>query len=133
MPPTFVYDGDCVLCSHAVRFVLARDESTPPIRYVAMASKEGRAHAERAGIDPVNPSSFVFVHDDIVLTESRAAFALIRCLKAPARWISLLSILPRPLCDAVYRLVARNRYRMFGRRESCLVPAPETRHLFVLD
>ncbi len=64
-------------------------------------------------------------------TESTAALLIARHLPAPWSWLSVLRIVPRPVRDAVYRLVARNRYRWFGRQEACMVPTAELAKRFL--
>jgi predicted DCC family thiol-disulfide oxidoreductase YuxK len=128
----FLFDGVCVLCSRSVAFVL-KHERAPVIRFVAIQSGEGRALAEAHGIDPDNPESFLFIENGIALPKSDGIAALASHLNAPWSWISsAIRILPRPVRDWFYDRIARNRYRIFGKRESCLIPTPETRQRFSL-
>jgi predicted DCC family thiol-disulfide oxidoreductase YuxK len=130
-PPVFLFDGVCVLCSHSVAFVL-KHERAPLMRFVAIQSGEGRALAETHGIDPDNPESFLFIENGIALPKSDGIAALARYLRTPWSWIGAFRILPRPVRDWLYDRIARNRYRIFGKRESCLIPTPETRQRFSL-
>lgn len=66
--------------------------------------------------------TFLLVENGEFLDRSEAALALTRHLKAPWRWLRCLKVVPRPVRDAVYKLIARNRYRVFGRRAACMVP-----------
>ncbi len=128
----FLFDGVCVLCSRSVAFVL-KHERAPVIRFVAIQSGEGRALAKAHGIDPDNPESFLFIESGIALPKSDGIAALASHLRAPWNWISsVIRILPRPVRDWLYDRIARNRYRIFGKRESCLIPTPETRRRFSL-
>lgn len=131
--PVWLFDRDCVLCSNAVRHVLAHERASPPIRFVAILSGEGRALAQRHGIDADNPESFLFVVNGRALAKSDGVIALARRLDGPARILILGRFLPRWLRDPAYDLVARTRYRVFGRKQNCLVPTPEERHRFVLS
>jgi predicted DCC family thiol-disulfide oxidoreductase YuxK len=119
--PIFIYDGVCVLCDWSVRYVLAH-EITPSIRFVAIQSAEGRALARAAGVDPDDPESFLFVENGRLMKETEALLALARQLRGPARAAPLARLLPRFIADALYRLVARNRYRWFGRKAVCALP-----------
>lgn len=133
MPPTYVYDGECVLCSRAVQYVIQHDRSDPPIRFVAIKSAEGREIAGRAGVDPDNPETFLFVDAGKVHGSSDAVLAMARHLSGPARWFRFLRFVPRGLRDWAYFRIARNRYALFGKLDNCYLPRPEDRHRFVLE
>ena len=77
--------------------------------------------------------TYLVIADGVALTKSDAGLALLGQMKPPWRWLNLLRIVPRPVRDAVYDLVARNRYRWFGMTETCLVPSSELRDRFTLD
>jgi predicted DCC family thiol-disulfide oxidoreductase YuxK len=128
----FLFDGVCILCSRSVAFVL-RHERAPVIRFVTIQSAEGRALASLHGIDPDNPESFLFIEDGNALPKSEGIAALAGHLRAPWNVIGgLIRILPRPVRNWFYDRIARNRYRVFGKREKCLIPAPEVRQRFAL-
>ncbi|MEL6596568.1 MAG: DCC1-like thiol-disulfide oxidoreductase family protein [Pseudomonadota bacterium] len=127
----WLFDSDCVLCTRGVQYTL-KHEKEPTIRFVAITSDEGRALAIQHGLDPDDPTSFLFIDDGQVYDASDAVIALSRHLKGPARALPLLRLLPKALRDAGYRVFARNRYRLFGKVESCITPTPQQRHRFVL-
>lgn len=126
--PTYLFDGVCVLCSGAVRFVL-KVESAPKMRFAAVQSDSGQALLAQIGL-PGMTDSFVFIENGQVFLRSEAAFRLAAHLRAPWRWGRFLRILPRRLTDWLYDRIAANRYAWFGRTETCLIPAPEQRHRF---
>jgi len=129
--PIYLFDGYCVLCSRAVRYVL-RHEKTPDMRFVAILSEEGRALAKANDIDPEEPESFLIIQGDDVLRSSDAIIALGRYVGGLHKIASIGKVLPRPVRDWLYGLIAKNRYELFGRTEACYVPTPENRHRFVL-
>lgn len=130
LPPILVFDTDCVLCAGSVRFVLAH-ECDDRLHFMGAWSAEGLALAARHGFTAQDLNgTFLLVQDGRALTRSDAALAVARHLRAPWRWFRLLAIVPRPLRDRAYRLVARYRYRLFGRREDCARVPPEQRHRF---
>ena len=131
-PATYVYDGECVLCSRAVRYVLKHDRSDPPIRFVAIKSELGQKLAIRADINPNDPESFIFLETDRIYLNSDAAFAMVKRAGGPARVILLFQWVPRPVRNWIYKLVARNRYRWFGQLDQCYLPPEEERDRFVL-
>jgi predicted DCC family thiol-disulfide oxidoreductase YuxK len=130
-PPVCLFDGVCVLCSSGVQYTL-RHERDHEIRFVAFQSREGRALAERHGIDPDQPESFLFIENAIAMRKSDAVLGVVAHLGWPARLLLAGRALPRPLRDWLYDRLARNRYRLFGRKESCGRPDPAQRHRFSL-
>jgi predicted DCC family thiol-disulfide oxidoreductase YuxK len=129
--PVCLFDGVCVLCSGGVQYTL-RHERDHEMRFVAIQSREGRALAQRHGVDPDQPDSFLFIENDVVMRKSDAVLGVVAHLGWPARLVLATRIVPRPLRDWLYDRLARNRYRLFGRKESCTLPDPGQRHRFSL-
>lgn len=129
--PTWLYDGVCVLCSGGVRYTL-RQERDHAIRFVAIQSREGRELARTHGIDPDEPDSFLFVENGEAFAKSDGVLALVRHLNGPARLLLAGRALPKRWRDWLYDRVARNRYRLFGKKDSCEIPDRATRHRFTL-
>jgi predicted DCC family thiol-disulfide oxidoreductase YuxK len=118
-----LFDGVCLLCSAWVRFVVKRDPAAR-FRFVAIQTAAGRGMAERLGIDAAAPETNAVVLGGRVFFKSDAALAVMRHLPG-WRWTAVLRGMPRPLRDWAYDRIARNRYRLFGRTESCMVPTPD--------
>jgi predicted DCC family thiol-disulfide oxidoreductase YuxK len=118
-----LYDGVCVFCSRWVRFVAARDHERR-FRFTAIQSPYGTRLAHAFGIDADDPDTNAVVHGGIARFKSDAALTVLSNLPG-WRWARVLFAVPKPLRDAVYNLVARNRYRIFGKYESCFVPDAE--------
>ncbi len=129
--PIYLFDGNCVLCSRAVAYVLTY-EKIADMQFVAITSEFGRKLALENTIDPDNPSSFVYIENGQVFQKSDAALQIIRRTGGPARILLIGNIVPRAIRDFIYDRIAKNRYRIFGQTETCLVPDPETRKRFVL-
>jgi predicted DCC family thiol-disulfide oxidoreductase YuxK len=130
-----LYDGVCGLCSHLLQFLLARDRRAA-FDFASLQSATGRAIVERAGGNPLELTSFyVFANyrtpSAQMLTKGRAALFVANELGWPWKSMCMLRVLPSGLLDRAYDLVARNRYRVFGRHEQCLLPRPEFRSRFV--
>ncbi|WP_245278282.1 thiol-disulfide oxidoreductase DCC family protein [Methylosinus sp. PW1] len=85
-------------------------------------ARRPRRDRREAAIDPDSPESFLFIENGRLIKDSVALFALARQLRGPARAAPLARLLPRFVADALYRLVARNRYRWFGRIAACALP-----------
>lgn len=119
--PVIVFDAACVLCSANAQFVLRHDRRGH-FRLASMQSEAGANLYDKFGIDPADPETMIVVEGERALRDSDAVLAVYRGLGWPWRAAGVLALVPRGLRDPVYRLVARNRYRLFGRRETCWVP-----------
>ena len=115
-----LYDGVCVFCSRWIRFVAARDTARR-FRFTAIQSDYGSRLAQAFGIDPADPDTNAVVHGGVVYFKSDAALTVLSHLRG---WgcTRVLRAVPKALRDAAYNLVARNRYRIFGKYETCFVP-----------
>lgn len=122
--PIIVFDAECILCSANAQFVLRHDRARR-FRLASMQNMAGAALYRRFGIDPANPESMIVVDGDLLLKDSDAVLAIYAGLGWPWKALSVLRFIPRVLRDPVYRWLARNRYRVFGRRDACWIPAPE--------
>ena len=99
---------------------------------MAILSGEGRKLAEAHGIDPENPQSFLFIKDRTAHDASDGVIALARHIGGFSKLAIIGKIIPKPLRDWLYNCVAKNRYKIFGRTDSCYLPTPENRDRFVL-
>jgi predicted DCC family thiol-disulfide oxidoreductase YuxK len=115
-----LYDGVCVFCSRWIRFIAARDTDRR-FRFTAIQSGYGTRLARAFGIDPDDPDTNAVIHGGEAFFKSDAALAVLSNLPGWG-WVRVLRLLPKRLRDAVYTLVARNRYRIFGKYEECFVP-----------
>lgn len=124
-PGLVLYDGDCILCSSWFRFVAKRDRARR-LLFTPIQSEFGRALAMRLGIDPVNPQSNAVILNGKAYLYSDSALMALSVLPY-WQWTPALRVVPRAWRDAVYRPIARNRYRWFGRRTSCDLGGAEYR------
>ncbi len=132
-PTIILFDGVCNLCSRSVRFVIARDPHAH-FRFAALQSEAARRIcAERSISMPtaLEPDSIVVIADGKSLERSDAALAIAARLPLPWSLLRIFRAIPRPLRDWLYRLVAKNRYRWFGRTDACMMPTPEIRARFI--
>jgi predicted DCC family thiol-disulfide oxidoreductase YuxK len=114
-----LYDGVCVFCSRWVRFVATRDVDRR-FRFTAIQSGYGTRLARAFGIDPRDPDTNAVVHGGVAYFKSDAALTVLSNLPGWG-WVRVFRTVPKPLRDAVYSLVARNRYRIFGKYEVCFL------------
>lgn len=126
-----LFDGVCVMCSAWVDFIIPRDPGGR-YRFVPVQSEFGGMLAARFGIDPEAPQSNVVLRDGRACFKADAVIVVGRDLPG-WRWTAALRLLPRPVRDAAYDLVARNRYRLFGRRDHCMIPSADIRNRFITD
>jgi predicted DCC family thiol-disulfide oxidoreductase YuxK len=119
-----VFDGVCALCSRWVRFLL-RVDTRGRYRFAAMQGVHGRALMEAHGLDPEDPSSFLLLEQGRAWTDTDAILRVLTGLGGAWRVVGVLRWLPRALRDRAYRALARNRYRWFGRHDTCFLPTPE--------
>lgn len=126
-----LFDGVCVLCSRSVQFVLERDRDRW-FRFTPIQSPFGRVLAQRLGISLDAPETNAVILRGRAHFKADTAIEVLRRL--PGRsWSRAFLLMPRLLRDFVYDRVAQNRYRLFGRTESCMVPTPELGARFVFD
>jgi len=130
-----LYDGVCGLCSSLLQFLLTHDRRGA-FAFASLQSATGRSVVEDFGGDPKELTSFYVLanyrtrHSQI-FAKSQAALFVAGQLGWPWKAAIIARVLPSALLDRAYNVVARNRYRVFGRFERCLAPRPEFRDRFV--
>ena len=132
---TIVFDGVCVLCNGWVRFLLRHDRAGR-YRFAAMQSDAGRALLSAHGLDADDPASFLLLEHGAggsarASTDTDAIRRVLAGLGGGWRLAHAMALVPRPLRDAGYRVLARNRYRWFGRHAACMLPAPGRQDRFL--
>lgn len=124
--PVALVDGDCALCTTGARLI-ARYDRVGEFRICPTRSPTGAAILRHFGLDPDDPDSWLYLADGEAWTSLDAIIRASRRLGGPGLLLQPLRIAPRPLRDWLYRRVARNRYRLFGRKDMCAVPDPALR------
>lgn len=127
--PIVLFDGVCNFCNGMVNFIIRQDHQKV-FRFAALQSEAGQELVAKYHL-PKSLESFILIEDGRVYKRSTAALRLYRRLPWIWRWIQLFWIVPRPARDAVYNLIARNRYRWFGKREECMVPTADVKSRFL--
>jgi predicted DCC family thiol-disulfide oxidoreductase YuxK len=130
-----LYDGVCGMCNGLLQFVLPRDRRVV-FRFAALQSATAKAIVERSGDDSGDLATFYVVENyqtpaARVLTRSRAGLFVLDALGWPWKAAAIIGVLPTAWLDAAYDIVARHRYRVFGRHDRCLLPRPEYRDRFI--
>jgi predicted DCC family thiol-disulfide oxidoreductase YuxK len=125
-----VFDGVCVLCSGLARFVLKRDRDFV-FRLTTAQSPVGQALFRHYGLDTEVFATNLVLIDGTAYGKLDTVAAVGRRLGGGWRFLSMLRLIPRPIGDWLYDAIARNRYRLFGRYPSCMVPEPQWRDRFI--
>jgi len=129
--PLYFFDGYCVLCSHFVAFCLVRDPNGQ-LKFASAQSALGRRVLDALALpDNTFDRTILLFDGDAVYTRSTAVLRALRYLSGPVRWLQPLLLVPAILRDPIYDIIARSRYRWFGRRDACFVPTPQTLDRFI--
>jgi predicted DCC family thiol-disulfide oxidoreductase YuxK len=138
--PILLFDGVCNLCNWGVGFILRHERrglsADGRMRFAPLQSVAASRLLAGAGVsDPASLGETMIVIDTNgrVLTRSDAAARIARTLRSPWRWAAAARVLPRFVRDRLYGLVARNRYRWFGKRDSCMMPTEALRARFLAE
>ena len=128
--PVVLFDGVCNLCNGAVRFIIRRDPRSV-FRFASLDSAAARSLLGDAPGSGRLPDSMFLVEDGRVSSRSTAVLRIARRLRWPWPLAYAFIAVPRPVRDWAYSVIARNRYRWFGRRDQCEVPTPELQARFL--
>ncbi len=130
MPAVILFDGVCNFCNSTINFVIERDR-TKFFRFAPLQSAAAAGLMHKYGIDGIEADSVVVVENEKAYLRSAAALHIARHLTWPWKALYLLIVIPRPLRDIAYTLFARNRYRLFGKKDVCMMPTPDLRNRFL--
>ena len=130
--PILLFDGHCNLCNAWVQYVVKRDSSST-IRFASLQSGAGRRLLEEHKIDANYIDSLVLFEEERFSVSSNAVLRTLSYFDGWERHLIFLSVVPRSLRDLVYRFIAKNRYKWFGKREQCMVPTAELSKRFLQD
>jgi len=128
--PVLLFDGVCNLCNGSVQFIIERDPEAR-FRFASLQSEEGQALLNRFESRPADLSSVVLVQEGRLYARSEAALRVARQLSGGWPLLYALIVVPRPIRDAVYNWIARNRYRWFGKKDACMIPSPDLKARFL--
>lgn len=128
--PLILFDGVCNLCTHSVQFVIQRD-AKQQFRFASIQSDLGQKVLQQYGLSTTKINTVVLLNNNQIYTHSTAALHIAQHLGGLWQLASLALWVPAPLRDMVYTFVAQNRYRWFGKQESCWLPTPELKNRFL--
>ena len=125
-----LFDGVCNLCSASVQCIIRHDPAAK-FRFAALQSEIGREVLRSQGLDPTDLQTLMLIGDGKVFVRSDAAIEIASRLGGGWSVLKIFRFVPRVVRDGIYSTIARNRYRLFGRKEVCMIPSPEIQERFL--
>lgn len=125
-----LFDGVCNLCNSSITFVIKHDPNDL-FRYAPLQSNIGKSLLEKHQIDPEKVDSIILVDQEKAYIKSSAALHIARSLSGAYPLLAIFLIIPAFLRNLVYDYIARNRYKWYGKKESCMIPTPALKAKFL--
>jgi len=125
-----LFDGVCNFCNFWVNFIIDRDENDI-YKFAAMQSKAGQKLLREFKLNTSDFDSFVLIINDKHFTKSTAALKISKNLKSIVKIFYPFIFLPKPVRDFFYDLIAKNRYKFFGKRDICRIPTEKEKEKFL--
>jgi predicted DCC family thiol-disulfide oxidoreductase YuxK len=125
-----LFDGVCNLCNGLVRFIIKRDRNGK-FKFASLQSEIGQQWLLRFGLAKNEFESFVLIEGDKYYVKSAAALIMLRGLGGIWKVFYVFILVPRPVRDFMYDLIAKSRYKIFGKRNICMIPTPELKERFL--
>jgi predicted DCC family thiol-disulfide oxidoreductase YuxK len=127
--PVILFDGVCNLCNSSVLFVIQHDPKKQ-FRFASLQGDYGQQILKRFQLPSNTLNSFILLKDDQIFTHSTGALKVAKELSGAWPLLYVFIIVPAFIRNAVYQFIANNRYKWFGKKESCMVPNPALKALF---
>lgn len=128
--PIVLFDGVCNLCNTSVRFLLAYNHKAN-LKFAPLQSAKAKEILKHLNWDYKAMDSLILIEDDRVYIKSEAVFKVSQHLTYPWKAIYHFRYLPKGLCEWLYNLIAHNRYALFGKKQSCMIPKEEWKNRFI--
>lgn len=128
--PVVLFDGVCRFCNYWVNFAIKKDPGKK-LRFASFQSEAGQQLLRQYHIDIAAINSVILIEKEKVYTQSSAAISICKHLGGGWKLFYGLLVIPKFIRDFLYNFIARNRYRWFGKKESCMVPTPDIRERFL--
>lgn len=125
-----LFDGVCNLCNSSVQFMLKRDKKDQFL-FGSLQGKTGQSYLEKFHLPPDTLNSFMLVEDDVLYTQSTGALRMLKHIGGAWSLLYAFIIVPKFIRDAVYSLIAGNRYKWFGKQDTCWLPTPALKEKFL--
>ncbi|PYV92606.1 MAG: thiol-disulfide oxidoreductase DCC [Acidobacteria bacterium] len=125
-----LFDGVCNLCNNSVNFIISRDPHKH-FKFAALQSLAGQRLLQENDLHPRQLETFILIEEGQVYSRSSAALQVAKRLNKPWPLLYVCKLMPVPIRDRIYNLVAKHRYRLFGKRETCMVPTSDVKERFI--
>ncbi len=129
-PTILLFDGVCNLCNRFVQFTIRRDPKGK-FKFAPLQSEIGQSLLEKCKLPKDEFRSFVLVQGERYFLRSTAALKVLRELGGVWKLFYIFIIIPKPLRDFLYGIISKSRYRVFGKRDSCMIPTPDISQRFL--
>ena len=116
-----LFDGVCNLCNNLIRAII-RFDNRQTFRFVSLQSDKGKLLLKARGISDININSIIYLNKERVFFKSDAALNILYNMGYPWKLLYIFILLPRIVRDGIYGVIARNRYRIFGKKNECMIP-----------
>lgn len=126
-----LFDGECNFCNGSVQFIIKRDK-LGYFKFASLQSSAGQTLLEKYSIF-TNVDSIIFIENNRTFIESAAALQICKHLDGAWKLCTIVKVVPLPIRNRVYKLIAKNRYKWFGKRQECMIPTVEQRQRFLKD
>lgn len=127
-----LFDGVCNLCNGFVSFVISNTDSNM-IRFVSLQDEKAQKLLREHGLNNIDFTSIYFISENKLYDESSAILKISRYLNKPYRYLKYFGFVPKFIRDFVYKHISKNRYKIFGKSNTCRIPTPQERQYFNLD
>jgi len=125
-----LFDGVCNLCNGAITFIIKRDKKNH-YRFAALESDIGKMYLKKHSIDPQEIDSIVLIRGEYAYSKASAALRIAKKMSGLWPLLYIFIIIPKFISNCIYDYIARNRYKWFGKKESCMIPTPQLRDKFL--
>ncbi len=125
-----LFDGVCNLCNGIVQFTIQRDPKGK-FKFASLQSESGQSLLKQFGLPTNDFDSFVFINGNNYFLKSSAGLHVLKELGGVWKVFYIFIIIPRPLRDFIYNIIAKTRYKIFGKRDTCMIPTPELKQRFL--
>ena len=125
-----LFDGDCNLCNVIVQFTIKNDPKGK-FKFASLQSESGQELLKKNGLPRGDFDSFVFIKGDNCFQKSTAGLNVLKELGGLWQIFYIFIIIPRPIRDFIYKIIAKSRYRIFGRKDTCMIPTEDLKTRFL--
>jgi predicted DCC family thiol-disulfide oxidoreductase YuxK len=126
-----LFDGICNLCNSTVQFIIKRDKNNV-FKFSSLQSEFGQNFLKERNLSSTSFNSIILYEPGVAYyTKSTAVLKIAQNLSFPYNILSIFLLIPSPIRDSIYSLLSKNRYHLFGKQNSCMIPTPENKKKFI--